>query len=109
MTPFETYDGMREPLHAWVPSIAPAGMALYRGDMFPEWEGDLLVAALIAGNADTPSGHVRRVDLEDGVVVGEDILFGELEARIRDVRVAPDGAVWLLTDEAEGRIVRVVR
>ena len=41
--------------------------------------------------------------------VGEDILFGELEARIRDVRVAPDGAVWLLTDEAEGRIVRVVR
>ncbi|WP_291841965.1 PQQ-dependent sugar dehydrogenase [Maricaulis sp.] len=109
VTPFETYDGMREPIHAWVPSIAPAGMALYRGDMFPEWEGDLLVAALIAGDADTPSGHVRRVDLEDGDVVGEDILFGELEARIRDVRVAPDGAIWLLTDEAEGRLVRVAR
>ena len=109
VTPFDTYDGMIEPLHAWTPSIAPAGMALYRGDMFPEWEGDLLVAALIAGDADTPSGHVRRVDLEAGEVVGEEILFGELEARIRDVRVAPDGAIWLLTDEADGRLVRVSR
>jgi len=109
VTPFEAYAGMAEPLHVWTPSIAPAGMALYRGNMFPEWEGDLLVAALIAGDADTPSGHVRRVDLQSGDVVGEAILFGELEARIRDVRVAPDGAVWLLTDEADGRLVRVSR
>lgn len=109
VTPFETYPGMTDPIHHWVPSIAPAGMTLYRGGMFPEWEGDLLVAALIPGDADVPSGHVRRVDLEAGEVAGEDVLFGELGARIRDVRTGPDGAVWLLTDEEEGRLVRVSR
>ena len=109
VTPFESYEGMTDPIRYWVPSIAPAGMAIYRGDMFPDWDGDLLVAALIPGDADVPSGHVRRVDLENGAVAGEEVLFGELEARIRDVRVGPDGAVWLLTDEDEGRLVRVSR
>ena len=107
VTPFETYDGMQDPLVNWTPSIAPAGMAIYRGDVFPDWEGDLLVAALIAGDAGTPSGHVRRVDLEGGDVVGQTILFGELEARIRDVRVAPDGTVWLLTDDENGQLIQV--
>ncbi|OLF71326.1 glucose dehydrogenase [Maricaulis sp. W15] len=109
VTPFEAYAGMAEPLHVWVPSIAPSGMELYQGEMFPEWHGDLLVAALIPGDAGVPSGHVRRVDLDDGDVVGEEILFGEVGARIRDVRVGPDGAVWLLTDEADGRLIRVSR
>jgi len=109
VTPFETYPGMADPIHVWVPSIAPAGMAIYRGDMFAEWDGDLLVAALIRGDADVPSGHVRRVDLEGGAVAGEEVLFGELEARIRDVRVGPDGAIWLLTDAENGRLVRVSR
>ena len=109
VAPFERYDGMVEPILAWVPSIAPSGMAIYHGDMFPEWEGDLLVSALIAGDADTPSGHVRRVDLEGGAVVGQDVWFGELGARIRDVRVGPDGAIWLLTDAADGQLVRVSR
>jgi len=109
VTPFASYDGMAEPLHVWTPSIAPAGMAIYRGGMFSEWDGDLLVAALVPGDADTPSGHVRRVDLDGGRVDGEEILFGEIEARIRDVRVARDGAIWLLTDEAEGRLIRVSR
>ena len=108
VTPFETYAGMEDPLVAWVPSIAPAGMAVYYGDAFPAWQGDLLVAALIPGDAGTPSGHVRRVDLEGGEVVGQEILFGDLEARIRDVRVAPDGTIWLLTDAADGQLIRVV-
>ena len=84
------------------------GMAVYYGDAFPAWQGDLLVAALIPGDAGTPSGHVRRVDLEGGEVVGQEILFGDLEARIRDVRVAPDGTIWLLTDAADGQLIRVV-
>lgn len=62
ISPFETYDGMREPLLFWTPSIGPGGLALYRGAMFPEWEGDLIVAVL--GHK-----HLRRVDLENGRVV----------------------------------------
>lgn len=107
VTPFDAYEGMQDPLVNWTPSIAPAGMAIYRGDVFQDWEGDLLVAALIAGDAGTPSGHVRRVELEDGEVVGQTILFGGLEARIRDVRVAPDGTVWLLTDDENGQLIQV--
>jgi len=109
VTPFQTYPGMTAPLHVWVPSIAPAGMTVYHGAMFPEWEGDLFVAALIPGDADVPSGHVRRVDIADGAIAGEDILLGELEARIRDVRTGPDGAIWVLTDEENGRLVRLAR
>jgi glucose/arabinose dehydrogenase len=109
VTPFSEYPGMTDPLHVWVPSIAPAGMALYRGEMFPEWQGDLLVAALIAGDADLPTGHLRRVDLEAGVVVGESILLGEAEARLRDVRVASDGSVYVLTDAERGRLIRLFR
>ena len=109
VTPFEDYPGMRDPLHAWTPSIAPSGMSVYRGSMFPEWDGDLLVSALIPGDASVPSGHVRRVDMEGGQVAGEEILFGEFERRIRDVRVAPDGAIWLLTDEPDGAAIRISR
>lgn len=109
VTPFETYPGMSEPLVYWTPSIAPAGMAVYRGEMFADWDGDLLVTALIPGDAGTVSGHLRRVDLDGREVVGQDILLGELEARLRDVRVASDGALWVLTDEADGRLVRVFR
>ena len=109
VTPYQSYDGMTEPLLYWTPSIAPAGMAIYRGDMFPDWDGDLLVAALIHGDADTVSGHVRRVILEDGEVVGQEILLGDLAARIRDVRVAPDGSVYVLTDREDGQVLRLVR
>jgi glucose/arabinose dehydrogenase len=109
VTPYQTYAGMTEPLLHWTPSIAPAGMAIYRGEMFPDWDGDLLVAALIAGDAGTVSGHVRRVDMEDGVVVGQEILLGDLGQRIRDVRVAPDGSVYMLTDREDGRVLRLLR
>lgn len=109
VTPFESYDGMVEPLLHWTPSIAPAGMSVYRGEMFPDWQGDLLVAALIPGDAGTVSGHVRRVNLEAGTVVGQDILLGDINARIRDVRVASDGSILVLTDEADGQIIRLSR
>ncbi len=99
VTPFTDYPGTEGPLHIWTPSIAPSGLAVYRGQMFPEWEGDLLAGALIAGDApEGVTGHVRRVDLEGGAAVGEDILFAEIGERIRDVRVAPDGSIWILTD-----------
>ena len=91
---------MVDPERVWVPSIAPSGLALYRGDRFPAWRGDLFVGALV-------DREVRRLDLEDGAIVGEQRLFGELEERIRDVRSAPDGFLYLLTDSEAGLLVRV--
>ena len=109
VTPFEDYPGMTAPVLHWTPSIAPAGMAIYRGEMFPEWEGDLLVAALIAGDAPGGSGHIRIVDLDAGAVAGQSILLDDLGRRFRDVRVAPDGSIYALTDHADGAVLRISR
>lgn len=102
ISPFKTYKGMTDAQLVWTPSIAPSGLAVYRGAMFPEWNGDLLVGALA-------HAHVRRVDLAGDKVVGQQRLFPELTARIRDVRVAPDGAIWLTVDDDKGRVLRVTR
>jgi glucose/arabinose dehydrogenase len=101
VSPFTEYPGMQPPALEWTPSIAPSGMAVYRGELFPEWEGDLLVGALV-------NREVRRVRWqEDGSAEDIEGLFGELDARIRDVRVGPEGAVYLLTDSPQGKLVRV--
>ena len=100
ITPYTELPGMEQPVVQWTPSIAPAGLALYAGAAFPDWSGDLLVAALADRN-------VYRVDLEGGAVVGQQTLFDEADARIRDVRVGPDGYVYLLTDERDGRVLKV--
>jgi aldose sugar dehydrogenase len=103
ISPFQTYPAMRDALLVWTPSIAPSGLAVYRGTMFPEWSGDLFVGALV-------DKELRRIDLDAaGRVVGQQSLFKDQNARIRDVRVAPDGALWLLTDDANGRVLRVSR
>jgi aldose sugar dehydrogenase len=84
----------------WVPSIAPSGMILYDGDLFPELKGHLLVGAL-AGK------HVRLVQLDGTRVAGQKVLFDDLKERIRDVRQGPDGALYLLTDSQSGRLLKV--
>jgi len=96
-------DGYEQPLHYWDPSIAPSGLASYQGEMFPEWRGDLLVGSL-------KFALLSRLDRDaSGKVVGEErMLEGEF-GRVRDVNVAPDGSVWLLTDESDGAIVRLSR
>ncbi|MGE0500085.1 MAG: PQQ-dependent sugar dehydrogenase [Rhizobiaceae bacterium] len=96
-------DGYEQPLFYWDPSIAPSGLAVYDGDMFPEWRGDLLVGAL-------KFELLSRLDRDaEGKILGEErIAEGEF-GRIRDVNVAPDGSIWLLTDESDGRIVRLSR
>jgi len=110
ISPYETYPGMRDPIVVWTPSIAPAGMTLYRGEMFPEWEGDLLVATLQPGNAATRSGHIRIVELdENGLPQGQAAILGEFEARMRDVRTAPDGSLYVLTDAYDGAVLRLSR
>lgn len=97
ISPYETFDGMIDGVHGWTPSIAPAGLAIYRGDMFPDWKGDALVGGLA-------SRDLRRVDLENGISVGEEDLLSDLNARIRDVRVANDGAILVLIEarDADG-------
>ena len=100
ISPFTEYEGMEQPIVDWTPSIAPAGMTLYRGDVFPEWQGDIFAGALAAR-------HVRRVKMESGEPAGEEELFGELGKRIRDVRTGPDGYLYLVTDGEGGSVLRV--
>jgi glucose/arabinose dehydrogenase len=102
ISPYSERPGMVSPLHQWTPSIAPSGMVIYRGAMFPEWNGDFIVTAL-AGRC------AQRLRLKDGKLVDGQVLFAELGERLRDVRVAADGALWLLTDDAKGRVLRVSR
>jgi aldose sugar dehydrogenase len=87
------------PVHYWVPSIAPSGMAFYTGDAFPKWKGNLFVGALKAQT-------LVRLELQGNRVVHEERLLGELDGRIRDVRQGPDGKLYLL-DETHGRILRL--
>ena len=101
ISPFETYEGMVDPIHNWTPSIAPSGLVIYRGNMFPQWNGDALVGAL-------KSRDLRRVDIEKGQSVNEVDLISDLNARIRDVRIANDGAILILTDDPQkGQLIRL--
>jgi len=93
--------GLEQPVYYWDPSIAPSGAAFYTGDRFPEWKGNLFVGAL-AGQA------LHRLVLDGEKIVGEERLLADLGERIRDVRNGPDGALWLLTDSPDGRVLRVV-
>jgi glucose/arabinose dehydrogenase len=93
--------GMEQPVYYWDPSIAPSGMAFYTGQLMPEWRNNLFVGAL-AGRA------LHRLVLDGERVVGEEVLLRRLGQRIRDVRNGPDGALWLLTDSAQGQVLRVV-
>lgn len=100
ISPFRSRPGMRDPLLVWTPAIAPAGLAVYRGAAFPDWDGDLLIAGLVAR-------AVLRVRVGDDGARELERLFGELGQRIRDVRVDAEGLVWLLTDARDGAVLRV--
>jgi glucose/arabinose dehydrogenase len=93
-------DGMEQPLKYWVPSIAPSGMAFYTGKLFPKWDGSLFTGAL-------RGAMLVRLTLNGNTVTSEERLLQNLHERIRDVRQGPDGALWLLTDSSNGRVLRV--
>tara|TARA_R110002153_G_scaffold82780_2_gene208657 strand:+ start:9822 stop:10940 length:1119 start_codon:yes stop_codon:yes gene_type:complete len=101
ISPFTEYPNMQQPFLDWTPSIAPSGMAVHSGEMFKALNGDLLVSVL-------KFKEVRWVHMDDLKVVGQTSLFKELEQRIRDVRVAPDGSIYILTDSDKGKILRVL-
>ncbi len=94
--------GMQQPLHHWVPSIAPSGMVFYTGDEFPEWQGHLFIGSL-------KFGQLVRLELKDDRVVHEERLLNNRLGRIRDVRQGPGGGLYLLTDERNGLLLRLVR
>ncbi len=100
ISPFKEGPGITAPLHHWTPSIAPSGLAIYEGDRFPAWRGDLFVGALV-------DREVRRLKLADGAVVAKEALFAELGRRVRDVRVH-DGYLYVVEDGANAGIVRVI-
>ncbi|NKI35558.1 PQQ-dependent sugar dehydrogenase [Wenzhouxiangella sp. XN79A] len=100
ISPYTERPGMVDPRLVWTPSIAPAGLAIYRGEPFADWDGDLLVSALAAR-------QLRRVELDGEEIVGQHLMLEELGERLRDVRVGPDGLVYVLTDAAEGRLLRL--
>jgi glucose/arabinose dehydrogenase len=93
--------GMVQPLYYWVPSIAPSGMAFYTGDRYPGWEDNLFVGSL-------KFRLLVRLELKGDRVVKEQRLLEDRLGRIRDVRVGPDDYLYLLTDEDNGKLVRLL-
>lgn len=93
--------GMEPPLHYWVPSIAPSGMAFLTSERYgPAWKGSLFVGSL-------KFGRLHRLELQGGKVVREERLLEDLGERIRDVRQGPDGWLYLLTDSPQGQLLRL--
>jgi len=96
-------DGMEQPLYYWDPVIAPSGMVFYTGDLFPAWKNSLFIGGL-------GSLNLVRLSLDGERVVGEERLLQDQpqRERIRDVVQGPDGALYLLTDSAKGRLLKLV-
>jgi glucose/arabinose dehydrogenase len=94
-------EGMEQPVYYWDPVIAPSGAVWYTGDKYPGWTGSLFVGSM-------QPGALVRLTVENGRVTGEERYLGELGDRIRDVQQGPDGLLYLVTDENDGRVLRVV-
>jgi len=90
-------DGMEQPVYYWDPSANPAGIAFYRGNLFPQWKNSLFVAMM-------NGKFVSRLTLSNNKVVAEEPLLMEMNTRFRDVKVGPDGAVYVLTDSGTANI-----
>ena len=92
--------GMEQPVHKWVPSIAPSGMTFYNGDKFPNWKGDLFVGSL-------KFGELVRLEIEKDRVTHEERLLNNRYGRIRDVVEGPDGYLYVLTEDSNGKLLRL--
>ena len=92
--------GLTDPVWVWTPSIAPSGMAFYKGDMFPFLNGHLLVGSL-------KFKQLYLVILENGLPARESVMMDGAIGRVRDVAIAYDGSVLLLNDEEEGGLYRI--
>jgi glucose/arabinose dehydrogenase len=98
---------MESPLVVWIPSIAASGMAVYTGDRFPRWKGNLFIGGMQTGRI-PGTGHLERVVFNAKTEeLRRESMLGELRQRIREVREGPDGFLYLLTDEDPGALLRI--
>jgi aldose sugar dehydrogenase len=93
-------EGLAQPVYFWVPSIGPSGLLFYTGSLFPQWKGNVFVGSM-------PGRHLVRLVLDGERVKEEESMLADLGWRIRDVKQGPDGALYVLTDEDNGRILRL--
>ena len=92
--------GMEQPVYYWDPTIAPSGITFYTGNLIPEWKGNLFVAAL-------RGSHIARLVIKDNKVVGEERLFADLHKRFRYITQGPDGALYAIIDDPDGKIFKI--
>ena len=92
---------MEQPVTYWTPSIAPSALAVYRGEMFPDWKDNLFVTAMVPGD-------LRRLTMINDKVVGEEIMLSEL-GRLRNVVNSTDGSLLVATDGPDGKIIRLYK
>ena len=92
--------GLEQPVYYWDPVISPSSLAFYSGDLFPQWKGNAFVTSL-------SQAHLVRLVIEGDRVVGEERLLSDRKERLRLVKQAPDGALYVLTDGAKGKLLRV--
>jgi glucose/arabinose dehydrogenase len=93
-------EGMEQPVYYWDPVIAPSGMTFYTGDACPGWRGSILIGGM-------SPGALVRLTVKDGSVIGEE-RYSILGERVRDVQQGPDGLIYVVTDESDGKIVKVL-
>ena len=107
ITEHPTREGMESPLLVWLPAIAAAGMAVYTGEQFPAWRGNLFVGSLRQGGI-PGTGHLQRIVFNERTEeLRRESMLTELRQRIREVREGPDGLLYLLTGEDDGALLRV--
>jgi glucose/arabinose dehydrogenase len=93
-------DGLEQPIWYWVPSIAPSGMEFYQGEAFPRWNGDVFVGTL-------RGQQLVRYEIDGDRIQSEEVLLAGYGARIREVQTGPDGLLYLLTDDRNGRLLQL--
>jgi glucose/arabinose dehydrogenase len=100
-------DGIERPIVFWMPSIAVSDLLFYTGDKFPQWKGNALVGAMRYGEI-ANTGHMQRIVFNaQGDEIRREMLLADLRQRVRAVKQAPDGSIYLLTEEAQGALLRL--
>ena len=102
ISPYTSYEGTKQPLLDWTPSIGPSGMTIYDGAQFPDWQGDIFVSSLI-------HSKIIHIDMVDGAPQRQSDMFSEIGDRLRDIRTGADGALYILSEGDNGKLWRVSR